>query len=469
MPDATRTSKLDVDALARRVRGAVLTPGSEQYDQGCTGFQLGQPHRPAVVVEATGAQDVRAALEFAADAGARVAVQATGHGRTTALEGGVLINTRRMSGVHVDARTRTARVEAGASWQQVIEAAAPHGLAPLSGSFPGVGAVGYTLGGGVGLLARRHGFAADHVRRFELATVDGSLREVTPDGEPELFWGLRGGGGNFGVVTGMEIELVPVTGLYGGSLFFDVAEVPHVLEAWREWTSTAPEEMTSAVAVLPYPDVEGVPAPLRGRYVAQIQLAHLGSAAEGERVLQPLRELGPHLQDTLRELPYAESGSVFAEPDQPHAYRSDHWLLADLDPRALATLPGTTGPEAPVMCVVSMRHLGGALARPPRIPNAVGHRRAAYSLGVLSPVRSGEEDLVRAVHAEAFEPFTEHALGRSLNYSYGPRDAEQTRAGFEPDTYRRLARLKAQHDPQQRLHTAHPIQPATDRPPRNSA
>jgi|SRR5690606_16991795 FAD/FMN-containing dehydrogenase len=193
MPDATRTSKLDVDALARRVRGAVLTPGSEQYDQGCTGFQLGQPHRPAVVVEATGAQDVRAALEFAADAGARVAVQATGHGRTTALEGGVLINTRRMSGVHVDARTRTARVEAGASWQQVIEAAAPHGLAPLSGSFPGVGAVGYTLGGGVGLLARRHGFAADHVRRFELATVDGSLREVTPDGEPELFWGLRGG------------------------------------------------------------------------------------------------------------------------------------------------------------------------------------------------------------------------------------------------------------------------------------
>lgn len=115
----------------------------------------------------------------------------------------------------------------------MIEAAAPHGLAPLSGSLPGVGAVDYTLGGGLGVLARRYGFAADHVRRFELITVDGSLRAVTPDREPELFWALRGGGGNFGVATGMEIALMPVTSLYGGCLFFDVAEVPHILESWR--------------------------------------------------------------------------------------------------------------------------------------------------------------------------------------------------------------------------------------------
>src|SRR5690606_17040694 len=204
-------------------------------------------------------------------------------------------------------------------------------------------AVGQLPGRGSGGLhpGRRGGAAgaAPRVRRRPRAPLrTGHRGRLAARGHPgrraRAVLGLARRGGNFGVVTGMEIELVPVTGLYGGSLFFDVAEVPHVLEAWREWTSTAPEEMTSAVAVLPYPDVEGVPAPLRGRYVAQIQLAHLGSAAEGERVLQPLRELGPHLQDTLRELPYAESGSVFAEPDQPHAYRSDHWLLADLDPRS---------------------------------------------------------------------------------------------------------------------------------------
>src|SRR5262249_53301395 len=148
-------------------------------------------------------------------------------------EDGVLINTRRMSGVRVDPEARTAWVEAGATWRQVVEAAAPYGLAPLSGSFPGVGAVSYTLGGGVGLMARRHGFAADHVRRFEVVTADGRLREVTAESEPDLFWALRGGGGGFGVVTGMEVDLLPVSTIFGGGLYFDVAEVPDVLEAWR--------------------------------------------------------------------------------------------------------------------------------------------------------------------------------------------------------------------------------------------
>ncbi|MDF5758979.1 FAD-binding oxidoreductase [Spongiactinospora sp. TRM90649] len=438
--------------------GPVYTPESVEYDEQRGGYQRVTAHRPALVVAATGAEDVRAAVEHAAREGLRVAVQAGGHGLGEPLEGGVLISTRRMSGVRVDPVAGTAWVEAGASWGRVIEAAAPHGLAPLSGSSPGVGAVPYTLGGGVGLMARRYGFAADHVRRLTVVTADGRIRDVTPDTEPGLFWALRGGGGAFGVVTGMEIGLVPVERLYGGGLYFDVERVPGVLTAWHRWTATVPEETTSAVALLPMPDLPMIPEPLRGRYVAQIQIAHLGAEEEGRRLTEPLRALGPALRDTLRELPYTESATIFDEPDHPHAYLSRNRLLRDLDPDTLATLLATTGPSAPVMTVVQFRHLGGALARPPRVPNAIGHRGAArYSLNVLSPVEPGGEESARAAHRAAVAPFEREAVGTLLNFSYGPLDKDTVRSAFEPGDHERLARLKARLDPRDLLHGAWPI------------
>jgi hypothetical protein len=448
-----------MDALVGRTHGPVYAPGSEEYDEERTGFQRLTAHRPAAIVRATGEHDVRASIEFAATHGQRVAVQASGHGLSSAMHGGVLISTRGMSGVRVDPQERTAWVEAGASWQRVIEAAAPHGLAPLSGSAPGVGAVSYTLGGGVGLLARRYGFAADHVRRIDLVTADGRLHQVTPTDEAELFWGLRGGGGNFGVVTGMEIDLVPVTRIYGGGLYFDVEQVPEILETWQRWTATVPDEMTSAVAMLPFPDLPMVPESLRRRHIAQIQISYVGSTQEGQNLVGPLRALGPRLRDTLREVPYTESSTVFEEPDQPHAYQSANLLLRELDPRTLASLPELTSPSAPVMCVAGLRHLGGALARPPKIPNAVGHRDATYSLNLLSPVQPGEEDAVRALHREALKPWSEHAIGRFLNFTYGPLDDEQVGAAYTPDDYRRLTELKATHDQHTLFHCNHAIPP----------
>jgi FAD/FMN-containing dehydrogenase len=414
------------------------TPG---YDDERIGYQLHEPHRPALVVAATSADDIRAAMGL----GVPVAVQATGHGLRRPLDGGVLISTRRLTGVRVDPGTRTAWVEAGATWQHVIDAAAPHGLAPLSGSAPGVGAVSYTLGGGVGLLARRYGFAADHVRRLDLVTVDGRTHRVTADSEPDLFWALRGGGGGLGVVTGMEIDLMPVTHLYGGGLYFDVAQVPDVLHAWWRWTAGVPEDMTSAVAVLPFPDVPAVPEPVRGRHVAQVQIACTDPA-----LVEPLRALGPVL-DTVRELPYTESGAVFDEPAEPHAYRSANLLLSTMDSDALATLPALAGPAAPVLCVVGLRHLGGALARPPAVPNAVGHRDAGYLLSVLSPVPPGEADLVRTTHRDVLAPWKTHAVGRSLNASFGPLSEAEVADAFGPADHARLTALKGLHDPDGRL------------------
>ncbi|MHA6798812.1 FAD-binding oxidoreductase [Bounagaea algeriensis] len=415
-----------------------------------------------MVVEAADEQDVRTVVEFATTRGMPVAVQATGHGRSSAMHGGVLISTRRMCGVDVDPQAETAWVEAGASWQHVIDAATVHGLAPLSGSLPGVGAVSYTLGGGVGLLARRYGFAADHVHRLEVATPDGRLRRVTATDEPHLFWALRGGGGNFGVVTGMEIALMPVARLYGGCLFVDLAQVPNVLHAWREWTDSVPDEMTSAVSVIPFPDLPMVPEPMRGRHVAQLQISYAGPAEQGQQLVEPLRALGPLLQDTLRELSYSESGAVFDEPDQPSGYRGTSLLLDDLDPQELSTLVHQVGPSASSSCVVGLRHLGGALARPPQTPNALGHRDASYSLGLLSLTETSETGSVTALHDQLLAEFAPHALGRSLNFTFGPLDHQRVRTAFEPADYQRLAQLKAEHDPHGLLQANHPIPPATD-------
>jgi len=328
-------------------------------------------------------------------------------------------------------------------------------LAPLSGSAPGVGAVSYTLGGGVGLLARQYGFAADHVRRLDLVTADGQTRRVTAAGEPDLFWALRGGGGGFGVVTGMEIDLMPVAGLYGGGLYFDVEQTPDVLAGWRRWTETVPRELTSAVATLPFPDAPMVPEPLRGKYVAQVQIAYTGTAEEGRELVEPLRALGVPLRDSLHDLPYVESGAVFEEPERPAAYLSSNRLVDGLDP--VATLPKLAGPSAGAICVVALRHLGGALAEPPAVPNAVGHRAAAYSLTVLSPVEEGAADTVRATHGRILEPWAPHVLGRSLNFSFDLLDAEEVGTAFAPADHRRLVALKNQHDPDGRIHANHPL------------
>ncbi|MFH8630258.1 FAD-binding oxidoreductase [Streptomyces lydicus] len=446
-----------VAALAREVRGPVLLPGDEGYDAECAGFQLALPHRPAVVVGARCADDVAAAVRFAGGRGLPVAVQATGHGRSAATDGGLLISTRRMSGVRVDAAARTARVEAGVVWGQVVEAAAPHGLAPLNGSSPGVGVVSYTLGGGVGVLARTYGFAADHVRSVDLVTADGRQRHVTAERDPELFGALLGGGHGLGVVTAMEFALMPVARLYGGQLVFGGELVDEVLAAYLRWTRDVPDALTSSVALIAYPDLPQLPEHLRGRYLAHIRIAYTGSAEEGEKLVAPLRAVGPRVSDDLREMPYAASHTIHRDPSEPHAYDGDNALLGGVDAAALRRVAALTGPAAPVMCVVQLNHLGGALAARDTAATAVGHRDARYALRLLSPLPGEAPDAgratVRALHAEALAAVAPWRLGRSVNFLFGghgqrPDAAEVARSVHGADEHRRLADLKAAHDPE---------------------
>ncbi|MFD9944409.1 FAD-binding oxidoreductase [Nonomuraea sp. NPDC059023] len=424
-----------------------ITADSDQYDSERTGFQLSASHRPDVIFAAENAADIRAAVSHASAHNLRVAVQATGHGLASASEGGVLITTGRMNGVRVDPAARTAWIEAGTPWSKVIEAAAPHGLAPLSGAAPAVGALSYTLGGGIGLMARKHGYAADHVKAIEVVTADAELVLATPDKEPDLFWALLGGRGNLGVATGMEIALFPVKTLYGGAMFFDGFEAVH---AWREWVANVPEEMTSSVAVIPFPDAPFVPEPLRARRATHIRIAYLGSAKEGERLIEPLRAYGPRLMDKVEEIPYTRSGVIHNDPTDPVASQSSHSLLRELPPQAVEAARSLT------TTIVEIRHLGGALSRPPTTPNAIGNRNASFLYGIVS--RGNEVTPEHAQTEAALRPWS--TGGKALNFLFAAHATEENvKKAFEPEAYERLRDLKTTYDPNDLFRHTHHIPP----------
>jgi FAD/FMN-containing dehydrogenase len=436
---ATMTAMTTVDTTAAPL---VLRPGDPGYDDELAGFQTGFTQRPALIFAASSTRDVAAAVTYAAQRGIPVGVHATGHGLPGDSEGGVLITTRRMDRVDVDPGARTVRVQAGVRWGQVVAAAEPYGLAPLNGSAPSVGAVSYTLSGGLGILAREFGYAADHVRCLEVVTADGRPRTVTRASDPDLYWALLGGGHNLGVVTELEIDLVPVSRLFGGSVSFDgrVVDPVAVLRAYRKWTETVPDELTSSFAAIPYPDVPALPPHLRGRYVVSVRVAYTGTGTDGERLVAPLREIGPVLADSLREMPYAESHTIHSDPDFPHAYYGDSAVLDDLDEEAAARVLARTGPDAPAMCVVQINHLGGALAQD--VPNCVPHRQGRFLLRLLTP---GRREAARAALDPAFAEVAPWTMGRALNFAFGGGD--RTDGLYDAETLKRLAVVKDRYDP----------------------
>jgi FAD/FMN-containing dehydrogenase len=443
--------------------GPLFRPGDDGYDAERAGFNLALEHRPELVVGATGPQDVAAAVEFAAARGLAVGVLTTGHGPSVAADGQVLVNTRRMDEVRVDPVTRTAWVAGGVRWEQVLPRTAPHGLAPLNGSSPRVGVVGYTLGGGIGPLGRRYGFAADRVRRVDLVTADGRLRQVTADSDPELFWAVRGGKDNFGVVVGLEFDLLPVARLYGGGLFFPAEATADVLHAYSRWAPTAPEEMSSSVLLIDFPPIPQVPEQFRGRYITHVRLAYTGAAEEGERLVRPLREAATPMLDTLGELPYSEVGGIYNDPTEPlPAYDSNH-SLHTLDAAAVDTILSQVGPGSGSPLIVELRQLGGAYRLPPAVPSAVGGRDTAFTLFATCLLRPGQEDAAHAAHDRLRDAMRPWATG-ALTYNFtGVRDAdpERVKLAFRPADYARLAKAKATYDPGNMFRVNLNIPPAT--------
>lgn len=454
-----------IEKLAAQVQGPVLCPGEDDYDEERAGFNLALRHRPDVIVGAARTEDVATAVEFAAAHGLPVAVQATGHGYSVAAEGGLLITTGRMSGVTVDPARRTVTVAAGVRFEQVIPEAAVHGLAPLSGSAPHVGVVGYVLGGGVGLLARTYGYASDQVRSLQVVTAQGSVVRVTAESEPDLYWALLGGRDNFGIVTELEMGLVPVQRLFGGGLFYDAETATELLQTYVRWTEGLPQEMNSSVALIPFPDDPEVPEPMRGRHIYHVRIAHTGAPQQAQRLLEPLRAAaGPALLEALHEMPYTESASIHDDPPVPVPFLREVALFRDLDPQVITTVLDHAGPRAPLPIVVELRHLGGALAANPQHRNAVSHRDAQYLLSVVVLLFGPTEDDARPLLDQLFEELSPSSSGTSLNFLGHGKNATGKRleAAYTPADFERLRVLKSTYDPSNLFRSNYNIPPDDD-------
>lgn len=444
----TTGGDLDLDGLRSRCAGPVTGSSDATWDQARMPWNVAIDQRPAVVVQATGPDDVVAAVAFARDHGLRVAPQGTGHGAAAMpdLADTLLLRTQLMNGFSVDPVRRSARVEAGTIWEPVAQAASEHGLIALHGSSPNVGIAGYTLGGGLSWLARKHGLAANSVTAMEVVTADGEQRRV--DGDDDLFWALRGGGHGFGVVTALEFALYPVTEIYAGSLFWPGAAAPEILHAYREWVQTVPDELTSIARLLRLPPLPEVPEPLRDVPVIDIGLAFAGDAAEGEALIRPLREALTPMMDSVGMVPPTELLRLHGDPEDPVPAVGHHTMLGELPADAIDTLIDVAGADSGSPLIgVELRHLGGELARPSADHGALGALDAEFLLfgvgiaGDPGGARAATDRLDDVI--EAMEPWS----NGSSYLNFAEKSGHDCSTAFGAEAYERLQLIRRAADP----------------------
>ncbi|QEE60451.1 FAD-binding oxidoreductase [Salinibacterium sp. dk2585] len=446
----TRFDPDEVAALATSLAGPVLLPGDADYGIETRGQNLAYAHTPEIVVGAANPDDVVNAVRFAAQHDLPVRMLATGHGSHSAVTDGMIITTRRLRGVSVEADAHTATVGAGVTWGEVQQAAASLGLSTVPGAAPTVGVVGYLLGGGLGPLARSHGFSSDHVRAMHVVTASGELVHASALENQELFWALRGGKGGLGIVTTVELSLVELATLYGGSLFFDAADIATVLRGWVAWARNAPAAVTTSVAIVNMPPLDAVPRPLRGRTVMALRFAYPGDGAEGEKFAAPLAALATPLMGELGVLPAAQIGRIHDDPQEPMPAWSDGLLLDEIDDDFVSTLLALVGPgsQAPLIAV-EVRHLGGATARDVPEGSAVGGRTALHALtAVGAPDPSLFETVLpqfMGALREAVQPWT--SAETTINFVGNPQNVEDYGRAWPAATAERLREVRRRWDP----------------------
>jgi FAD/FMN-containing dehydrogenase len=451
-------SSTELRTLRALSTGAVVSPSDSGYDEARAAWNLAADQRPDAVVMPENDTDVAFAVAYAREAGLRVSVQGTGHNPLPLgdMSGSILIRTHRMRQVDIDPSARRARVQAGAIWSDVSGPASAHGLAPLSGSSPDVGVVGYSLGGGIGYLGRKHGIATNSVTAIELVTADGEHVRVDAKHDPDLFWALRGGGGNFGVVTAMEFKLYPVSALYGGWLVWPWEHSHEVLSRWAEWTRTTPDEVTSMARIMQLPPMPDIPEIVRGRQLVVVSAAVLGTREDGEWLLGPLRDLKPEI-DTFAEMEPAGLSHLHGDPENPVPALSDTRIIDDLPASAIDTFVEHAGPDAgTALLLAELRQMGGAFGR-----SGEGHGAldkidgdyVAFAAGI--PVDEALGAKVEHDSASLMEAMEAYGHGRSYsNFAERPVDA----GSFYPDeVYTRLREVRARVDPDGLMRANHVI------------
>jgi FAD/FMN-containing dehydrogenase len=441
-------------ALAGSIAGELIAPGDGAYDEARAVWNGAIDRRPALIARCAGAPDVAAALRHARERDLLVAVRGGGHGVAgqAVCDDGIVIDLSPMRGVAVDPVARTARAQGGVLWGELDAATQEHGLATVGGIVTHTGIAGLTLGGGIGWLMRRHGATVDNLLAAEVVTADGEVLRASADEHPELFWGLRGGGGNFGVVTELEYRVHPVgPTVLAGPLFYALEDAPEVLRHYRDFVAAgAPDELTTILNLRQAPALEFVPPELHGRPVAAVIVCWAGELRRGEQVLGELRRFGRPLLDAIAPRPYVELQQLF-DPGLPHGwhYYWKSWELPPLSDGAIDALVEHAGRITSPRSYLIVFQLGGAIGRVGEHETAYGQRDAAHNVNISAvwlPDDPAGEQHVRWVREcyDAVEPF---ATGRAYVNFLGDEGQARVRAAYGEQRYARLVALKRAHDP----------------------
>jgi FAD/FMN-containing dehydrogenase len=451
MARADSPTEADVDALRERLYGDLLTPGDDGYEDARTVFNAMVDRYPSYVVRPTGAADVMAAVDFAREHGLLLSVKGGGHNfaGTAVCDDGLTVDCSRLDGVRVDPEARTARVGPGATWADFDHEAGAFDLATTGGLVSTTGVAGLTLGGGQGYLARKHGLTVDNLRSVDLVTAAGDLVHASDEAHPELFWALRGGGGNFGIVTSFEFDLHPVgPEVLGGPIFHPYEDAREALHFYREFTADAPDELACYALVVRVPPTEPFPVADRGEPAVAFAVCYAGPLDEGEAALEPLRRFGDPMLDAVGPIPYPALQRSFDDgsPEGHRWYTKAHYIDG-LPDAAIDTILEFTDPFPGPLTQVGIEPMGGAIARVDPTATAFPHRDAAYSLGIWPGWADPEADAelidwARSFH-EAMAPYAEGVYANYLD-----RDEEDRVAAAYGRNHDRLVAVKDEWDPE---------------------
>jgi FAD/FMN-containing dehydrogenase len=456
-----RPLRLDLDTLATALRGTLIRPSDEAYETLRQVHAASYDRRPLAIIQAVDSADVATVVDVARETGLDLAVRGGGHsvaGHGT-VDDGLVLDLSRLRGLHIDPEQRIAWAGAGLTAGEYTVAAAAHGLATPFGDTGSVGIAGLTLGGGIGWLVRKYGLAIDSLLSAEVVTADGRIVTASRDENPDLFWAIRGGGGNFGVVTRFVFRLHPVGGILGGALFLPPTR--EVLRGLVPAAKAAPEDLTTITFLMPAPPMPFVPESAHGKLAVVVMFVWAGDPAAGQAALEPLRTLAEPIAEAVMPMPYPGIYELTKEGSQRHVGFVRSMFLDELDDEAVDTILDTvTSPDAPPT-MTQIRVLGGAMSRVASGDTAFAHRDRQVMLALITGLEG--DDAAMAAQAAAanayFEALRPKAIGVYSNF-LGEEGDERIRDAYPSGTYGRLAGLKRRWDPENVFRLNQNIRPA---------
>jgi hypothetical protein len=451
---------LSISRLRAEVDGRVLAPGDPGYDQARQPFYGGVDRHPAVIVRPTDAAGVARVVALARDSGLDLAVRSGGHSPAwhSVNDGGIVLDLGAMKALDIDPQARTAWAQTGLTAGEYTTAAHAHGLATGFGDTGSVGIGGITLSGGVGYLVRRYGLTIDDLLAAEVVTADGQELRVDEESHPELFWAIRGGGGNLGVATRFQFRLHPVDQVLGGMLFLPAT--PEAIAGFITAADAAPEELSGIVNVMPAPPMPMVPAELHGQLVVMAMLVYAGPVQDGQAAVAPFRALATPLADMVQPMPYP--GIYPPEDEAFHPTAIGHTMFVDAidEPAAATIVEHLRASDAPVR-VAQLRVLGGAMARVPADATAFAHRGSRIMVNVASFYQGPDDQPVRQAWVDQFAAALQQGDQGAYVGFLGDEGQGRVHQAYPAATWERLAAVKGRYDPTNLFCGNHNIPPAT--------